>query len=223
MTSSENFVSRWARLKRNSDPRQAPEGLTDTPALSTSDVSAGRAEEAMSRPRSDAATTDELFDPAGLPSIEAITANTDIRGFLQSRVPIELTRAALRQAWARDPAIRDFIGVAENQWDFNDPDSIPGFGSLQLAEATPAGLAEVSGRFEQGPGAFAEKPATTELAQSSVARPDLAADRSYLTDPDDLDPPNEESKTGEAAKGDRIVGEQAAFRNRRRHGSALPR
>jgi hypothetical protein len=223
MTSSENFVSRWARLKRNSDPRQTPDGLTDKPTLSTSDVSAGRAEEAMSQPRSDAETTDELFDPAGLPSIEAITANTDIRGFLQSCVPLELTRAALRQAWASDPAIRDFIGVAENQWDFNDPDSIPGFGSLQPAEATPAGLAEVSGRFEQGPGAFAKKPATTELAQSSVARPDLAADRSYLTDPDDLDPPNEESKTGEAAIGDRIVGEQDAFRNPRRHGSALPR
>jgi hypothetical protein len=223
MTSSENFVSRWARLKRNSDPRQAPEGLTDTPALSTSDVSAGRAEEAMSRPRSDAATTDELFDPAGLPSIEAITANTDIRGFLQSRVPIELTRAALRQAWARDPAIRDFIGVAENQWDFNDPDSIPGFGSLQPAGAMPAGLAEVSGRLEKGPGAFAEKSATTELAQSSVARPDLAADRSCLTDPDDLDPPNKDSKTGEATTGDSIVGEYDALRNRRRHGSALPR
>ena len=216
----ENFVSRWARLKRSSETRRRPESIGDGPPA---DAAAPAGAEAISGDRQDDEIIDEPFDLASLPSIESITVNTDIRGFLQSRVPVELARAALRQAWASDPAIRDFIGVAENQWDFNDPDSIPGFGSLQLAEATPAGLAEVSGRFEQGPGAFAEKPATTELAQSSVARPDLAADRSYLTDPDDLDPPNEESKTGEAAKGDRIVGEQAAFRNRRRHGSALPR
>lgn len=29
-----------------------------------------------------------------------------------------------------DPVIRDFIGLSENSWDFTDPDSIPGFGSL---------------------------------------------------------------------------------------------
>lgn len=43
------------------------------------------------------AAADGSFDLASLPSIEAITADTDIRGFLQSRVPAELTRAALRQ------------------------------------------------------------------------------------------------------------------------------
>ena len=31
-----------------------------------------------------------------------------------------------------DPAIRDFIGLAENQWDFTQPDGVPGFGSLEL-------------------------------------------------------------------------------------------
>jgi hypothetical protein len=45
-----------------------------------------------------------------------------------------LTRAALRSAWAADPAIRDFIGIAESQWDFNDPAAIPGFGPLGAAD-----------------------------------------------------------------------------------------
>jgi hypothetical protein len=34
-----------------------------------------------------------------------------------------------RVLWA-DPAIQSFVGMAENGWDFNKPDEIPGFGSL---------------------------------------------------------------------------------------------
>jgi hypothetical protein len=38
--------------------------------------------------------------------------------------------AALRRTWTVDPAIRDFWGVQEQDWDFSDPDSILGFGKL---------------------------------------------------------------------------------------------
>jgi hypothetical protein len=48
---------------------------------------------------------------------------------LASGVPSDLTRAALRRAWSTDPAIRDFIGLSENSWDFNVRDGVPGFGS----------------------------------------------------------------------------------------------
>jgi len=65
-----------------------------------------------------------------LPPLQSITVGTDIRSFLASNVPVALTNAALRRAWATDPAIRDFIGIAENQWDFNDPTAMPGFGPL---------------------------------------------------------------------------------------------
>jgi hypothetical protein len=34
-----------------------------------------------------------------------------------------------RVLWA-DPAIKDFVGMSENEWDFNKPDGVPGFGSL---------------------------------------------------------------------------------------------
>ena len=47
-----------------------------------------------------------------------ITAETDIRAFLQKGVPAQLTRAALRRAWVADPNIRNFREIAENQWDF---------------------------------------------------------------------------------------------------------
>jgi hypothetical protein len=45
-------------------------------------------------------------------------------------VPPRMRLAALRRAWSSDPAIRDFKGLQENDWNFEDPDSIPGFGEL---------------------------------------------------------------------------------------------
>ena len=74
--------------------------------------------------------TESPFDAANLPPIESIGAGSDIRPFLALGVPADLTRAALRRAWSTDPAIRDFIGLSENSWDFNAQDGVPGFGSL---------------------------------------------------------------------------------------------
>jgi len=76
------------------------------------------------------AVTASGFDAATLPPIESIDAQTDITVFLQSVVPQELRLAALRRAWTVDPAIRDFKGPQENDWNFNDPNSIPGFGEV---------------------------------------------------------------------------------------------
>jgi hypothetical protein len=102
MSGSEDFLARWLRLKSESER-----------ALPAADVSAAPA-----------------FDPTSLPTIESIVADSDIRQFLQAQVPEELTRAALRRAWTADPAIRDFVGIAENQWDFNDHAAMAGFGPL---------------------------------------------------------------------------------------------
>jgi hypothetical protein len=40
-----------------------------------------------------------------------------------------------RVLWA-DPAIKDFVGPSENNWDFTKPDTIPGFGSLPHQDGT---------------------------------------------------------------------------------------
>ncbi len=112
---AENPLTRWARLKAGGE----------TPWMKS----------ILLRLNSEVTAVPEApFDPASLPSIETIVADTDIRGFLQCGVPAELTRAALRRAWASDPAIRDFIGIAENQWDFNDPTAMPGFGPMIEAD-----------------------------------------------------------------------------------------
>ena len=81
--------------------------------------------------------TEAPVDAAGLPPIASIEAGSDIRSFLAPGVPQELTRAALRRAWATDPAIRDFVGLSENSWDFDEPDGAPG-----SAPATTDGAAK---------------------------------------------------------------------------------
>ena len=74
----------------------------------------------------------EPLDLAKLPPIESLTSESDLSVFLQSGVPADMLRAALRRAWRLDPRIHGFIGIAESQWDFNDPDAMPGFGPLEL-------------------------------------------------------------------------------------------
>jgi hypothetical protein len=76
------------------------------------------------------ATRARANDVANLPSIESIGAGSDIGAFLAADVPAELTLAALRRAWSADPTIRDFLGLAENSWDFDAPGGVPGFGSI---------------------------------------------------------------------------------------------
>ena len=116
MSERESFLSLWSLLKRESD---------------TAGIEGEKRVEIAPGP---AAGAFPAFDPASLPPIESIVASSDVRPFLAAGVPPELTRAALRSAWAADPAIRDFVGIAESQWDFNQADAIPGFGPLAIAE-----------------------------------------------------------------------------------------
>jgi len=75
-----------------------------------------------------------LFDLATLPPIASIAADTDIRGFLAQGVPTEVAREALRRAWVADPKVRDFVGLADYDWDFNAPGSMAGFGALEMSD-----------------------------------------------------------------------------------------
>jgi hypothetical protein len=110
------------------------------------------------------------FDIASLPPIDSITANSDIRAFLQSGVPADLAKAALRRAWTEDPAIRNFIGIAENQWDFTDPTAIPGFGPLQPGDSVQDLVAQAMGRVEKSSSAPSETAALTDAASPSDAQ-----------------------------------------------------
>jgi hypothetical protein len=148
MSEPENFLARWSRLKHAAAveasevgrpaPVETPAGVDEPPV--------------------------RAFDPASLPSIESIDAATDIRAFLESCVPDELTRAALRSTWSADPAIRDFVGIAESQWDFNDPASIPGF-------AVHAGADSVFSLVVQGVATLSTEVGTTAESSPMVVPP----------------------------------------------------
>ncbi len=125
MSDPENFLSRWSRLKQESNGAAGSEAAT-TPQSAAQPQAAARLQTATAPP---------AFDPASLPPVSSITQASDIQQFLQAGVPAELVRAALRAAWAADPTIRDFIGLADSQWDFNDPDAMPGFGPLDAADS----------------------------------------------------------------------------------------
>jgi len=121
--SVQDFLQRWSRRKLG--PAEAEDAPAPVEQAGESQPAAPPAEASLEPP---------AFDLASLPPIESIDATTDIRVFLAPGVPAELTRAALRRAWTSDPTIRDFIGIAENQWDFTNPGAVPGFGSLNLKE-----------------------------------------------------------------------------------------
>jgi Protein of unknown function (DUF3306) len=219
VTVPENFVSRWARLKRSADIQRRTEPTGDSLPRPSVEVSAGGAESAIGQPGIDA-TTDAPFDPASLPSIETISVNTDILGFLQSRVPAELTRDAMRQVWTSDPAIRDFVGVAENQWDFNDPNAIPGFGPLLESDNVPDLLAQALGQHDRSPGIIPEVPPSVEQVL-----PDETRDVPIV-----LDQKSQQAFDGSPAGSaedpatcNQSVAEEDGFRRPRLHGSALPR
>jgi hypothetical protein len=213
-------------LKRESEAGHPTDVAANSSPPDPTKAVPASAEATAGQPPVDAAA-EEPFDLASLPSIEAITASTDVRGFLQSRVPVELTRAALRQVWASDPAIRDFIGIAENQWDFNDADAMPGFGPLSESENTAAALAQALGRHEKLPDmklAVSREPSVSTVTDHEAADLGQSVPQTLVGSPSvDSVPGLPEDGNEEDANNDSAADGDEAPRNRRSHGSALPR
>ena len=213
MSDPKDFLARWSRRKLN-PPTEKP-----APAEKASPPAAGKDATATAPP-------DQEFDVNTLPSLESIGSNSDIRAFLQRGVPASLTRAALRRAWSADPAIRDFVGLSENSWDFNAPNSLPGFGSLNTDEVRQAAARffgelteETTGEASADMHENAENSAETEQAvteeNESGSSPAPALQHSA-----DIAVQHKEEV---AAQHKDDPGSTAAPAPARRHGSALPK
>jgi hypothetical protein len=151
MSEPEGFLSRWTRLKHEAGetPEPASKDATDSESREGAPQAAPDVEaEAASAP--EGIVDKPTIDLSVLPAIESITATTDIRAFLAPGVPAELTRAALRRAWVVDPKIRDFVGIADYQWDFTDPNAMPGFGPLGPLDDVRKLVAQVMGEADDG-------------------------------------------------------------------------
>ena len=148
MTRPEGFIQRWSRLKRLPEQRSRSEtGSDGTPR--GAEKSIGRfSRGGEAGPQLAGKRAEPGFDLTALPAIDSIAVDGNVRMFLQSGVPEDLKRSALRRMWVTDPAIRNFIGVAENQWDFTDPKGIPGFGPIRETDNVAALVAQALGRRE---------------------------------------------------------------------------
>jgi Protein of unknown function (DUF3306) len=133
MSEGENFLARWSsrKLANRTEPARAdtpPEPPPRDAAESVDNAAIAETQNAPGPPEN------EATDPAPLPPLDSIGADSSVAAFLRPDVPVELTRAALRRAWTSDPAIKNFVGLVENGWDFNDPSAMPGFGAISPEE-----------------------------------------------------------------------------------------
>src|SRR4051812_11471254 len=174
MSEPENFIARWSRRKRQSAEEEAE---ATKPAAASDEIphaEDGREAGGVSPVRSHGSQPASEFDWTTLPPVETITAESDIRAFLQAGVPPELTRAALRRAWAADPKIRDFVGLADYDWDFNTPGAIAGFGPLEMSDEVRRQVVQMisgsrtEGGFDQPAPAQPEAPREPSPIETSV-------------------------------------------------------
>lgn len=207
MSDDENFLSRWARRKRAVAESERAASETPPPDSATQKP---LAETAQAAPPSQ----EPAFDLSKLPSLDSITAATDVSGFMQAGVPAALRHAALRRAWVADPAIRDFVGLAENAWDFTDPNAMAGFGALDPGVDVKKLVAEI---FRDATELPAEPSTAAETATPGTTKESPAQiERAPAPEPQLV---QREKDGAEQQDGDE---QSEPVRLTRRHGGALP-
>ena len=157
MSNDTDFLARWSRRKHHAATdkvkQSKSENTPDDIVTGTSPTSLAQGENRLP------------FDPASLPTIDSIGAESNIRAFLEAGVPDDLARAALRRVWSIDHSIRDFVGLSENSWDFNAPGAMAGFGPIDGEEVGRL-LTRLLG--EPDPiAAAAQPPVISPLAENS--------------------------------------------------------
>jgi hypothetical protein len=216
MSDEETFLTRWSKRKAEARSGETP---TDIPKpaqpLDVVRASGMEASEADEVPLED------------LPPIESIDASTDLRPWLQKKVPEAWKRAALGRVWASDPAISEFVGLADYAWDWNVPDGVPGFGPLRASDNIAELLLQAIGQapppkpkeeIPQKSAAIAEteNEALSPADEQPVELPKISSE----SDPE-LAEPSAETYASDPAGGNSFAEPDQPIR-RRRGGGALP-
>ncbi len=205
------FLGRWARLKQETQRAPATPEPPEPPAALDAPLETGKPEEPAA----------EL----PLPSLDSIAPGGDVSAFFQAHVPDALRTAALRKLWTTDPQISGFIEMADYQWDFNNPDAIPGWGS-KLDTTDIRRLAE---RLLGGDEAGARTPDAAALVENAQ-HPEFPAKVARLETPGSVaDEIEQEMQAVSSEAGpvndavQKIPSESAIYPlPKKRHGSALP-
>jgi hypothetical protein len=211
--SNEQFLARWSRRKQEAKAchaEPAPEKDIEAQEASLSDRTAAEA-------------VPPEKDLSSLPPIESIDAATDITAFLRKGIPQELSRAALRRAWSADPAIRDFVGLAENAWDFNDPNAMPGFGPLDYsAEQVDALVRRITEGVVRAAESLPPAEAAEDPVQSASTEADFSRTELAITDARAFDESTAADLLSNSAVSQPVAASEDAPLRRRTHGGALP-
>ena len=226
---SEGFLSRWARRKeavrtaeRAADPAPDAAGPGDCP----DPAQAARSPEAAVPEAPSPAAEDGEDALAALPSLDVLTAETDLSPFLRAGVPTALRNAALRRMWSLDPAIRDFVSEArEYAYDWNTPGGAPGFGPLLPGDDVKAMLKRLVGSEApaEAPPQDGTSPEPAEAEAPEAADPDPGAADSVADALPQPGGPDIATMPVEAVPVAEDAVKTPAMRPRlRRHGGAMP-
>lgn len=210
----DGFLSRWSRLKRDEARRPAAPAEELPSDAQPADALPTRAE-APGQP-----------DPGPmpeLPSLDEITAQTDMSVFRHPAVPDSLRQAALRKLWSADPAIRDFISPAvDYAWDWNTPGGVPGNGVLGRVDDVTRMLAQVMDGFDR-PEVPPEEAPPVEEVPAQAPQPDMTAQEG--NEKPSEDPAALPAASAEPVRPVLVAGPmpaEPAEPRRRRHGGAVP-
>ncbi|WP_158812112.1 DUF3306 domain-containing protein [Beijerinckia sp. L45] len=222
--SDEGILGRWSR--RKAQARAAPEPLAPLEAPAQ-----GLAEEPVE------AVDPELMEQTSEAAIAALTGESDITVFLKKGVAGWAKNAALRRAWAMDPAICDFVGEARDYgYDWNSGEGVPGFGPILAGDNATSILdtmfSDVSlmndpvldAESADALVSPAERPVPTSAADELAAR--RARDAAPEPPPEIAAPePSAALPLSDAAPGEpepQLQSEVVDAPKPRRHGSATP-
>lgn len=214
--SDEQFLARWSRRKQEAKAGHA-EPAAEGAAEGQAPTDPAAAEPALPE-----------TDFSNLPPIESIDAATDVTAFLRKGIPQELSREALRRAWTADPAIRDFVGLAENAWDFNDPNAMAGFGPLDysaeqiaaLVHRIVGGVVETTKSLSNPPAEAIENAGRSAHAETGFAPSSNPV--KAITDTQPHEQPTAVDLSSNSAASQPATASAEVPLPRRTHGGALP-
>ena len=210
----DSFLSRWSKRKRVSGG--APERAdANPPAPDTQPDAVPDSSEVLG-----------AAELAALPSIDLFTIDTDIRPFLQKRVPLAMRNAALRKKWLLTPAIRDHADPAvDYAWDWNTPGGVPGDGVAPSAQRAAEMLRDLT---QPNRDAAADGPAENDAESTAQPSPSCAENApQHIPAGQSQGMEAVPQDTGARRSGEADINQEnqsdiAETPVRRRHGSALP-
>lgn len=218
---NEGFFGRWIKRKT-----EATRGRGDAEAGPSEAAAAG---EAPADAAPDAAPPEEPpFDLSKLPGLDEITAETNLADFMRKEVPAMLRNAALRRAWALDPAIRDYVNPArEYAYDWNAPGGVPGNGPIeagfdalkQFAQTFQPPTADHTLGVREGAGVTPPAGSPDDDSEADAPSSVRMSDMNLSNQPNDITTEFPDVKSQPTERGADV---SEPVPPRRRHGGAAP-